>query len=282
MMKYCFDYAELAVKYLKTGKEEYLHKIAETGGAAHIFAHSKTYTTGNDAPANALEMITPLIKSIAKEQEILPFFERNLNYAKKLAASGEAEQTVLEYLPEDFAFENSTLFFTFGYDIGVGFGTNCSLNLAATSALAGYKDNIHNIKMWAIHEMHHAGFMALGGDEPPFMGQTRGELLPFIEFCTHLEGMATYAAKSDPAPTQEEISEFFEIYKHFKTKPNEPMTEFDYEKYNDLSWRKRLFYKLGGHMAKLIDESCGRAVLTALIAQPSSDFIELGRTLCKS
>jgi hypothetical protein len=113
------------------------------------------------------------------------------------------------------------------------------------------------------------------------------DILPLIEYSTHSEGMATYApleirqsenaidcidyvVLSNPELMKEKEKEYFDIYSYFKNNPNNAMKEADWDKFNDLSWRKRLFYQVGGLMAKTIDKALGRATLVNL---PPTQFI---------
>ena len=288
---YDFTFAELAVKFFETGDDVYLHKISETGATGHIFNHATHF--GNQMPKNSkLELVTHLLSPLDKQKEKLPYFKRNLDFAKKsIAETRFSEKIALQYLPKGFSFSGS-IFFTFGYDIGVAYGNNCSVNLANPI----FADSMTEIKYYAIHEIHHAGFIAIrNGHMPSLDITTRGEMAQIIEYLTHLEGMGTYAAlgirEQEGAMTARDDllgdyvalqdqklmegfeEEYFNIYYHFKNYPDSPITEEDWHKIHILSNGKRLWYRVGAKMAGEIDRKMGREKLTDLISRPFEDFI---------
>jgi len=284
-LTYDFSFAELAVKYLETGNPEYLHEISKLDATTHIFNHALNFG-GYDG--SKLELITDLLSPIDKQREKLPQFKKNLNFAKEnLEKTGVVEKITLQFLPKDFTFSGS-LFFTFGYDIGVAYGKNSSLNLAHPIFL----DNMNEMKYWAIHELHHAGFIMLKDGYMPSLGiTTYKEVAHIIEYLTHLEGMGTYAPlgirEQENAMNNHEdyISiqnlelmkefekEYFDIYFHFKNNPDNLITGGDWGKIGTLSAGKRLWYTVGTHMAKTIDKKLGRDKLISLISEPSENFI---------
>ena len=290
-IKYNFEFVELAIKFLETGDERYLDDISRTDGATHIFNHATRYN--NVEPGDtSLGFITRLLTPIDKRIESLPKVKENLDYAKKyIAATGAAEKTVLQCFPKDFSF-SGTIFFTFGYDIGVAFGNNCSLNLA--NPIFQRKDK-SEMMYYAIHEMHHAGFIQIRGGEMLSLDiSTYKEMANFIELATHIEGMGTYAplavrkeegamdADSDYRTLQDKeqmyqmIKEYFDIYHYFKDSPDEELSESDWQKVRVLSGGtngKRHFYIVGAHMAKAIDDAFGREYLVGLISKDSAEFI---------
>ena len=287
-----FEFAELAIKFLETGEEGYLEGIAKTDGAAHIFNHASRYN--NAKPDDTvLSFITRFITPIDKHRESLPQVKENLDYAKKhIAASDTAEKIALQYLPKDFSF-TGTIFFTFGYDIGVAFGNNCSLNIANPIFLR--KDKIE-MMYYAIHEMHHAGFIQLRDDGMLSLDiSTYEEMASLIELATFIEGMGTYAPLAireeegamdadsdyrtlqDPELMEQMIKEFLDIYRYFKDSPDKALTEDDWQKVSVLSGGmngKRHWYIVGAHMARAIDEAFGREYLVGLIGGDSEGFIK--------
>ena len=112
-----------------------------------------------------------------------------------------------------------------------------------------------------------------------------------IEYFTHLEGMAVYAAyderlkdnalNNDPdymalqdiALMKKYTKRYFEIYNHFLAHSNDNLTEKDWSMLGELSSGDRLWYRVGAQMAANIDKKSGRNKLTGLIAEPSENFI---------
>ncbi|MDR0437567.1 MAG: hypothetical protein LBH22_04605 [Bacteroidales bacterium] len=283
---YDFSFAELALEYFETNDPAYLQKIAELKATEHLFNHSKCF--GYDVPNDSkIELVTYLLSSM-DSQEKLERFKRNLDFAKKnIAETGITQQIVSQFLPEDFEF-SSSLFFTYGYDLGVAYGKNASLNLAHPYFL----ENMNELKYYAIHELHHAGFLTLKNNTMPSLDITNyGEMAQLIEYLTHLEGMATYApleirkhenainvdddyvALQDSVRMKEHEKEFFDIYFHFKNNPDSILTEEDWYKIYTLSDGKRLWYIVGANIAQTIDQKLGREKLTGLIPESSENFI---------
>ena len=153
-------------------------------------------------------------------------------------------------------------------------------------------NNMNTMIYLAIHELHHIGFlMAKNGYAAPFVGiTTYKEMLHLIEYCIHLEGMATYAplgiieqkndmntnkhysAIRDLAVVEELEKEFFDIYYHFKNEPDNLLTQKDAYKFQVFNDIKGLQYIVGAHMAKTIDKNLGREKLISLISEPSENF----------
>ena len=290
MLEYDFAFAELAVKYLETGDLDYLRMIGDLPASQHMINHAKYFGNATQA-STTLEFISQFFSPLDKQRESLLVFKRNLCYAKEMVAKTcIAEVSALRYLPKDFTFAGN-VFFTFGYDIGVAFGRNCSLNLAHPI----FSNDVREILFYAIHEIHHIGFIAeKGGEMPSFSAlRTRGDMANAIEYCTHLEGMAVYApfsmredegtidtdndyvSLSSPCVLKEMEKEYFNIYRYFKGCPDAPLSKEDTQKISILSDEKRLWYIVGGHMAKVIDQIHGRKKLTALISENSENFISL-------
>ena len=282
-LTYDFSFAELAIKYLETGNSECLNEISNLDATIHLYNHA--LHNRMIKPTNSkLEFVTNLLSPIDKQRELLPIFKERLNFAKEdLVKSGIAEKTALQFLPTDFIFSGS-LFFTFGYYHST-YGKTCNLNLADTNNIKNMNSIIHV----AVHELHHVGFITLkGGYMPSLDITTYKEMLHQIEYVTHLEGMGLYAqqnafvmlepenAMSIDIPLQElqEFEkEYFDIYYHFKNKPDNLLTQEDWNKFHILS-NGGLWYVVGAHMVKTIDENLGREKLISLISEPPENFIE--------
>jgi hypothetical protein len=282
---YDFTFAELAVKYFETNDSTYLQKIAELDATEHLMNHSKQshYDVPNDSK---LELVIFLLSS-ADSKEELECFKRNLNYAKENIAKTDITQEIaLQFFPKNFNF-SSSLFFTFGYDLGVAYAQNSSLNLTHPYFLK----NMNEMKYYSIHELHHAGFILLKNNVMPSPDLTNyWEVVQLIEYCTHLEGMATYASLEirkkenamdidkdyvvlqDSELMKKYEKEFFDIYFHFKNNPDSILTEEDWGKLYTLS-EKRLWYVVGARIAQTIDKNLGRNKMVSLIPESSEKFI---------
>jgi hypothetical protein len=285
---YDFTFAELAVRYLETGDSSYLQTIADLKATEHIYNHSKQFHY--KVPNNSkISLVTYLLTPINEKRKILTEFKRNLRFAKDSIASIDLAQKIcLQYLPANFQYSGS-LFFTFGYDIGVVFGNNASINLANPYFLK----NPEEIKYYSIHELHHAGFVTLKNNFMPSLDIANyRQMSQLIEYFTHLEGMGTYVpldirkrenainidkdyiAIQDSVLMREDEKEFFDIYFHFKNNPDSLITEKDWNKISILSDEKRLWYRIGEKIAQTIDNNLGRGKLTSLIPEPSQIFLD--------
>jgi hypothetical protein len=284
---YDFTFAELAVKCLETEDSAYLRKIADLKATDHIFNHSKQFNY--DVPNNSkIELIKYLLEPINEKKKILREFIRNLQFAKDSIASTDfAQKVCIQYLPDNFQY-SSSLFFTFGYDIGVVYGGNASINIAHPYFLK----TPNEIKYYSVHELHHAGFVILKNNFMPSLDILNyRQMAELIEYFTHLEGMGTFApldirikenamnidkdylALRDSVLMKEYEKEFFEIYFYFKNNPDSLITIKDWEMISILSDEKRLWYRIGAHIAQTIDMNLGREKLVSLISLPSENFI---------
>lgn len=284
---YDFSFAELALKYFETEDSSYLKEICELEATEHILSHAKRFNY--NVPKNSKkELVTHLLAPGRGNKEILEGFKRNLQYAKNHIAKMDLPRKVcLKYFPDSFHCTGK-LFFTFGYDLGVAYGNNASLNLAHPY----YLKHMEELKYYSIHEYHHAGFIKLKNNIMPSLDiSTYKEMAEFVEYLTHLEGMGTYAplalrrkekamgidrdyvALQDSELMKQYEEEYFDIYFHFKNHPDSLVKEEDWAKVAVLSDKRRLWYRVGAKMAEKIDLHYGRGKLVSLIVKPSVNFI---------
>lgn len=87
----------------------------------------------------------------------------------------------LAYLPADFRFRG-TLFLTFGYDIGVAFHSNASLNFAHPH----FDKHPRELLYYAIHALHHVGFYRYQPAAKLSALKTYADLLGLVEYATCL------------------------------------------------------------------------------------------------
>lgn len=285
---YDFRFIEQALNYLETKDSIYIKNIASLDATEHIMNHAKqfNYDVPKDSKKN---LVLSLLNPSTKKNISIDSIRANVEYAKKnVAESDLAQKICLQYLPENFQF-SSSLYFTYGYDLGVAYNSNASINLAHPF----YIKNKQEIKYYAIHELHHAGFLKIKNNVMPSLDiKNYSDMANLIEFCTHLEGMGTYApleirrkdgamnidmdyiALQNKTLMDEYEKEYFEIYYHFKNSPEKPITNDDWNKLSILSDEKRLWYRVGAMMAETIDKTLGREKLTNLISGESENFIK--------
>jgi len=286
-MIYDFTFAEQALRYLESGDNGIIREISETDAARHIFAHSQAYRTD-------LKLSTPyalveyLLKKAAEKKNTAEILKKNIAYAKaEIAGKNYPEKICLQYLPRDFEYKGS-LYFTCGYDIGVTFGGNASLNLAH----GNFENDQNELKYYSVHELHHAGFTAIKKEMPTLNITSYAGMARIIEYFTHLEGMGVYApleerrkdnalnndrdytALIDKKLMKEYETQYFAIYSKFKNLPDKELAADDWNCLSEMSDGKRLWYTVGAMMAEKIDRTSGREHLVSLIAQPSENFIK--------
>lgn len=290
---YDFSFAKLAVQYLESGDTLKLHKMASLEATQHLLNHAERF--GYNVPrGSGYELVVHLLSPYQDKPGSLDSIKKNLQFAKdSIARRDFPGQVCLQYLPEDFAFSGK-LFFTVGYDIGVVYANNASLNIAHPR----FMENTQELLFYSIHELHHAGFVQLKDKQMPSLDiTTYGEMAQLIEYFTHLEGMGTYvpfeermkrdALQQDPdyeALWNTEMMdaferEFFTIYQHFKSKPEEILTPADWQKLAPLTDGLRLWYRVGAHMASEIDKKLGREKLINLLLVAPENFFEAYLTL---
>lgn len=273
-LTYDFTFADLAIKYIETEDSIYLLKIANLKATEHIFKHANQYRY-NVPRKSKLSLVKYLLTPIEEKKEILTAFKRNLQYAKKEIAMTDFSQMICaNYLPDNFEYSGS-LFFTFGYDLGVVFDNNASINLAHSN----YLEDMNEIRYYSLHELHHAGFFEVKAKAMPSIDiLTFKEMAEFIEILTHLEGMGTYVPlklrKQEGAMNSDEDyvclqakdlmntyeEEYFDIYNHFKNNPNRLIEGSDWKLVAILSNKRRLWYRVGALMAQVIEENGKRKV----------------------
>jgi len=283
---YDFTLAELSTKYIATNDIFVLSEIAGSEGIKLLYNHASW--SGNNAEKLPLKEFAKKIIDRNNNVNNINAILGNIQYAKDSVASSDYPQQVcLNYLPKGFSF-SSRLCYTVGYDLGITYLNNSSVNISHKH----YLDNCSEIKYYSIHELHHAGFNTLKKNRMPSLNiSTYGEMSKLIAYLTHLEGMAVYAAYDerkknnslnddpdyialqDTLLMKKLINRYFEIYNHFMVDTIDTLTENDWSMFRELSSGDRLWYRVGSGMAEIIDKKTGREKLTSLISEPSENFI---------
>jgi len=263
-----------------------LPDIVQTEGMKLLYNHANW--SGNNSEKLSIKDFAKTIIDRDHKRMNIKVILRNLQYAKdSIAAIDYPQKICLQYLPEGFSFSSNHCF-TVGYDLGIVYLNNSSVNVSHKR----YLENYTELKYYSIHELHHAGFVMLKKNYMPSLKiNTYSEMAELIAYFTHLEGMAVYAAyderlkgkalNNDPdyvalqdtALMKTYMNRYFEIYNHFLSQSNDTLTEKDWLMLGELSSDKRLWYRAGAIMAATIDMKSGRKKLTGLIAEPSGNFI---------
>ncbi len=277
-----------ALAYLESGDRRLLDQLARSPAALHILNHARNFENA-DVPRESAEA---LVASLLEPRE-----ER----AKRAAACGRSLafftgpllddlhwlHDVLRYLPAGFRF-HGTLFLTFGYDIGVAFPPNASLN-GATPHFDGHP---RELLYYAIHELHHAGFMTI--HPPPRFAdlKTCRDLLSLVRYSTQLEGMAVFAAwerrraegalgddadyvaLQDAARMERDEALYFKDYDGLKKRAGQPADKDAWAVIERMSGGERLWYRVGAVMADRIEKKLGRPALVNLVGRGPGSFFQ--------
>jgi hypothetical protein len=198
----------------------------------------------------------------------------------------------LRYLPDGFRFRGS-LFLVAGYDIGVALAPNASLN----AAHAHFDGHPRELLYYAIHELHHVGFMTYA--PPPRMADvyTCADLLRLVNYCTALEGTAVlaafdrrarehaladdedYRALADEPRMRQDEAQYLRDYDYVKRRATEAVDADALAVVERMSGGERLWYRVGAQMAREIERASGRSALTSLIASDPTRLVDRYRRL---
>ena len=286
----CFDarFAARALDYLRAGGDRRgFDKLADLPALAHLLNHARNfnYDVPKDSPRSlAAELLAP---AADRPQHIATCGRSLAFFTGPMLDDPHWVGDALRYLPAGFRFRGS-LFLTFGYDIGVAFAPNASLNGAARH----FDGHPRELVYYAIHELHHAGFMAF--QPPPRLAdlKTCRDLLSLVRYSTQLEGMAVlaawerrsvegalnddgdYVALEDAARMERDEAAYFRDYDFLRCRGNQPLDAEARAVTDRMSSGERLWYRVGALMARRIEEKLGRPTLIALIETGPTRFLE--------
>ncbi len=277
------SFARLALQYLQTPDATVLERLANSPAAAHLLQHARNFDY--DVPKDSTQAL--VVQLLAKPKQDIAGCRGSLAYfTGPVLANPQWVNDTLHYLPADFRF-HGTLFLIFGYDIGVAFGNSASLNCAHLH----FAEHPAELQYYAIHELHHVGFMSY--QPPPRLAdiKTCSDLLRLVEYSTQLEGMAVlaayerrraekalegdadYVALQDEARMERNEKLYFDDLHYLEKHGKEPADGAAWAVITRMSSGERLWYRVGARMAQKIEQTSGRAALVALIAQGPANFL---------
>jgi Putative zinc dependent peptidase (DUF5700) len=277
-------FAELTLRYLQTKDPAILKQLQDSPAAAHLLEHARNFDY--DVPKDSAHALVAHLLAMANADRIAACEGGIAYFSGPMLADPRWVNETLRYLPDDFRFHGS-LFLIFGYDIGVAYGHNASLNCGHPH-FAAHPDEL---KFYAIHELHHVGFMSY--QPPPKLAdiKTCRDLLKLVEYSTQLEGMAVWAAYplrekehglandddyialEDDARIQRDVKLYFDDLHSLQKRGDEPADDAAWAVITRMSSGERLWYRVGAHMARTIERKSGRASLVALIPQGPEKFL---------
>ena len=279
-------YARDSIDYLRSNDPALADRMAHSRAIAHILAHARNfdYDVPQDSPQ---ALVRSLLGNPNEQAARLATCEQSVAYfSGPMLQDPRWVGDALRYLPADFRFRG-TLFLTFGYDIGVAFGSNASLNCTH----AHFKDHPRELLYYAIHELHHTGFMFY--QNPPKLADIRScdDLLKLVEYSTQMEGMAVlaayqrrkddnaladdpdYVALTDQPRMQADLASYFKDYNYLKNHRGQPADPEAWAVIHRMSSGERLWYRVGALMAQAIERAKGREALANSIKQGPAQFI---------
>ena len=275
-------FAELALRYLHSPDPGVLDQLATSPAAAHLLEHARNFDY--DVPKDSTRALVKQLLSAPKGDRAT--CEKSLAYfTGPMLANPQWVNDTLGYLPQDFRFHGS-LFLIYGYDIGVAFHSAASLNCGHPH----FAQHSNELTYYAIHELHHVGFMSY--QPPPRLAdiKTCRDLLHLVEYSTQLEGMAVlaayqrrrdehaladdsdYVALEDAQRMQHDEELYFADLHYLEKRGNEPADADAWAVITRMSSGERLWYRVGAKMAQSIERTWGRPELIALIRQGPGAF----------
>ena len=281
-----WSFAQLAIAYLQSPDSHVLEQLANSPAATHTLNHARHFDY--DVPKDsAAALVSHLLTPASKHLEKIGACQRSIAFfSGSMLNDPHWVEDSLRYLPVDFHFRG-TLFLTFGYDIGVALSPDASLNCAHPH----FKERPRELIYYAIHELHHVGFMSY--HPPPRVSElkTCGDLLGLVEYSTQLEGMAVlaayqrrreehaladdadYVALQDEPRMRRETASYFKDVSYLQTCANQAADANAWAVIERMSSGERLWYRVGARMAQRIEQAAGRAKLLDLVEQGPASFI---------
>jgi len=285
-------FVRLALEYLQSPDPYILDQLAKSPAAAHLLNHARNFDY--DVPKDStLALVSHLLQPPGQHIAEIEGCEQSLAFfSGPMLDDPHWVEDALRYLPADFHF-HGTLFLTFGYDIGVAIDSTASLNCARPR----FKEHRRELLYYAIHELHHTGFMTY--QPPPKFSEikTCADLARLVEYSTQLEGMAVLAAyqrrhdehaldsdedyvalQDQPRLTRDEALYFADL-NSLKARGTEPADADAWAVIHRMSGGERLWYRVGAMMAQKIEKARGRPALIELIKQGPQNFLTAYRAI---
>jgi len=287
-------FAQLTLEYFASNDAGVLQRLAQSPAAAHLLDHARNFDY--DVPRDSTQsLVSHLLQPSSQRAAEARVCKGSLEYfTTRMVADPHWVNDTLRYLPGDFRF-HGTLFLIFGYDIGVAFGPSASLNCGHRH----FSGHTGELTYYAIHELHHVGFMYY--QPPPRLAdiKTCRDLLRLVEYSTQLEGMAVlaayqrrhaehtladdddYIALQDEARMQRDEALYFNEVRYLEKRGDAPADAEAWAVIDRMSSGERLWYRVGARMAQRIEQEAGRSALVSLVKTGPESFLEKYRLLAQ-
>jgi len=285
-------FARDAIAYQHRPSPELLAAMAGSAAVTHILAHGRNFDY--DVPKDSRDaLVQHLLGPQDRQAERAAVCGQSLAFfSGPLLEDRHWVDDVLHYLPEDFRFHGS-LFLTFGYDIGVAFAPNASLNCTHPH----FGEHPRELLYYAIHELHHVGFMTI--HPPPRVAnlKTCADLLRLVRYLTQMEGMAVlaawprrrdehaladdpdYVALEDGERMEADLASYRKDVAYLAGRGDQPADADAWAVIERMSSGERLWYRVGATMARRIERAKGRAALVGLVREGPAAFVSTYRSL---
>lgn len=293
-LRFDASHAVQALAYLESGDPAALKAMAALPAVEHLLRHARkfAYDVPRETPeALAAYLVAPgetRARAAAVCARSLAYFQGPMTKDPTWVAD------ILGCLPEDFRF-HGTLFLTFRYDIGVAEGPTASLN----GAHRCFGEHPRELVYYAIHELHHVGFMAYHPAKPVSAIRTYADLADWVRYATQLEGMAVWTAyprrKAEGALAQDGMGDYLALddgprmrgledqyvrmCKEIEAKGDLKLEPGALDHWFEAFSKERLWYRVGAHMARRIEAVRGRPALAALVKAGPAPFLAAYRGL---
>ena len=284
-----FDFQHIrgALDYFENPSPKAVANIAFTDAAAHLERHSQK--TGYYPKGSSRLKITQNLLENKPDAHLLSTAKALMaRYANDRRHQARCYTDAQKMLPPNSMNNGreTQLYVTWGYDIGVAMDGSASLNMVHPKFI----QNPDEFWYTCIHELHHAGVMAL---HPfPFVIEditNTAELMALVDYSTFIEGTAVWAAYEARANdgTLDNDNDYvvldspilmagiladYQTQRQKLTGPIRAVEDADWDIINAMSSGDRLWYRVGAHMARQIDQQSGRDVLLQAIAGGSGAF----------
>jgi hypothetical protein len=278
-------FAGKAIEYVRSNDSNALASMANSPAITHLLHHARNfdYDVPKDSPQ---AFVTSLLGSQSKQAGRAATCDQSIQYfCGPMLSDPHWVADTVRYLPANFRFQG-TLFLTFGYDIGVAFAQNASLNCTHQH----FANHSRELLYYAIHELHHVGFMSY--HEPPRLAdiKTCADLLKLVEYSTQMEGMAVlaayqrrrdehtlvddadYSALEDRKRMEDDLTAYLKDYEYLKLRGTELADADAWAVINRMSSGERLWYRVGAYMAQRIEAANGHTALVELVKQSPAQF----------
>lgn len=285
-LRFDAGFARDAIEYLRTHDPALAARMDGSAAVTHILNHALNFDY--DVPKGSrAALLESLLGPENRQAERSTACRRCLAYfSGPMLADPHWVADALRYLPAEFRFHGS-LFLTFGYDIGVALAPNASLNCTHPH----FDGPPRELLYYAIHELHHVGFMDY--QTPPKLAdvKTCADLLRLVEYSTQMEGMAVlaayqrrrddhaladdadYVALEDGNRMRADLASYFRDYRYLAGRGGRPADADAWAGIERMSSGERLWYRVGAVMAQRIEQSKGRATLVALVGRGPATFM---------